>query len=106
MADRKITKRIVRENRVSQEEAQRLNEIRRQVIQDFPPLESPPGIPTQIRSARQAKKMSWQAVAKAAGIPHANTVRDIEHGRDTHVSDLQAVARVLGLRLELVAIEA
>jgi transcriptional regulator with XRE-family HTH domain len=75
-------------------------------MEDFPPVESPPGISSRIRAARQEKKMSWQAVAEAAGIPEASTVRDIEHGRDTRVSDLEAVARALGLRLELVAVEA
>jgi len=106
MPNRKIVKRVVRETRVTQEEAQRLNEIRRQAMEDFPPVESPPGIPARIRAARQEKKMSWQAVADAAGILEASTVRDIERGRDTRVSDLEAVARALGLRLELVAVEA
>ena len=37
-----------------------------------------------------------------AGIPNPSTVRDIEYGRDTKLSSLQAVAKALGLRLELV----
>jgi len=41
-------------------------------------------------------------VAKRAGIPNPSTVRDIEYGRDTKLSSLQAVAGALGLRLELV----
>ena len=40
--------------------------------------------------------------AKRAGIPNPNTVRDIEYGRDTKLSSLQAVAKALRLRLELV----
>ena len=44
MAHREIVKRVVRTTRVSEEEAQRLNEIRRQAMEDFPPVESPPGI--------------------------------------------------------------
>ena len=105
MAHRKIIKCVVRTTRVSQEDADRLDEIRRQAMEDFPPLDSPPGIPTRIRVARQAKRMTWRAVANAAGIPDPSTVRDIEHGRDAHVSDLEAVARVLGLRLELVDVQ-
>jgi hypothetical protein len=46
--------------------------------------------------------LTWYTVAKLAGIPSSNTVRDIECGRDAQVSDLFAVAKVLGLRLELV----
>jgi hypothetical protein len=46
--------------------------------------------------------LTWYAVAKLAGIPNANTVRDIEQGRDAQLSSVKAVARALGLRLELV----
>jgi len=75
-------------------------------MEDFPPLESPPGIPSQIRAARRAKRLTWHAVAEAAGLSSPNVVRDIELGHDTHVSDLEAVARVLDLRLDLVPVEA
>ena len=44
--------------------------------------------------------LTWNALAKLAGIPNANTVRDIEYGRDAQLSTVQAVA-CLGLRLEL-----
>jgi len=43
-------------------------------------------------------------VAKEAGIPNPSTVRDIEYGRDTKLSSVQAVAQALGLRLELVEV--
>ena len=107
MVQRKIVKRVVRKGRVSAAETARLNEIRRQAMRDFPPAQkaSPLGIPAQIRAAREAKQLSWYAVAKLAGIPHPSTVRDIERGADTHVSNLQAVARVLGLELSLVEVE-
>jgi transcriptional regulator with XRE-family HTH domain len=75
-------------------------------MEDFPPMKSPPGIPSRIRAARRAKKLTWHAVAQAAGIAGANVVRDIELGHDAHVSDLEAVARVLDLRLDLVPVDA
>lgn len=106
MATRKIVKRVVRTTRVNEEEAHRLNEIRRQAMDDFPLVESPPGIPSRIRAARRAKKLTWHAVAQAAEISDPSVVRDIELGHDTHVSDLEAVARVLDLRLDLVPVEA
>jgi DNA-binding transcriptional regulator YiaG len=90
------------------EERARHAAIREQVMQEFPPAEgsgrkdSPPGIPAQIRRAREAKGLTWHALAKLAGVPSSNTVRDIEQGRDATLSDVQAVAKVLGLRLELV----
>ncbi len=90
------------------EERKRHAEIRKKVMHEFPPSrsaaqgESRPGIPAEIRRAREAKGMTWYAVAKLAGIPNSNTVRDIEYGRDAQFSNVEAVARALGLRLELV----
>lgn len=89
-------------------ERKRHADIRHRVMQEFPPAEgggrkdSPPGLPGQIRRAREAKGLTWYAVAKLAGIPNPNTVRDIEYGRDAQLSNVQAVAKALGLRLELV----
>ncbi len=103
---KKAFKRIVRP--ATAEERQRHAEIRAKVMQEFPPApgagrkDSPPGLPAQIRAAREAKGLTWYAVAKLAGIPNPNTVRDIEYGRDAQLSNVQAVAKALGLRLELV----
>lgn len=90
------------------EERKRHTVIRAQVTQEFPPAEgagrrdSPPGLPAQLRAAREAKGLTWYAVAKLAGVPNPNTVRDIEYGRDAQLSNVKAVAQALGLRLELV----
>jgi hypothetical protein len=105
MTDRRIVKRVVRTTRVSAEEAQRLNEIRRQAMEDSPPVESPPGIPSRIRAARRAKKLAWHSLAQAAGLSGPGVVRDVELGHDARISDLEAVARVLDLWLELVPVE-
>ena len=104
----KITSRIRRSEPQSQEERQRLREIREKVRQEFPPLTPPrlrlatEGVAARIRAAREAQGLTWYAVAKRAGIPYPSTVRDIEYGRDTKLSSVQAVAEALGLRLELV----
>jgi len=45
---------------------------------------------------------SFFHLAKEAGIPNQTTVRDIEQGKDVKLSNLQAVARVLGLKIEMV----
>src|SRR5687767_10616304 len=105
MAEKKL-KRIVRP--ATTEERVRHDKIREEAQKQFPPAAgarrapSPPGIPAQIRQAREARSLTWYAVAKLAGIPNSSTVRDIEAGRDAQFSNLQAVAKVLGLRLELV----
>ena len=89
------------------EERERHAAIRQATKRKFPPaegdgrLESPPGIPARIRQAREARGLTWYALAKLAGIPNANTVRDIEYGRDAQLSTVQAVAHALGLRLDL-----
>jgi hypothetical protein len=104
--ERKEIRRIVRP--ATAEERRRHAEIREKALQEFPPSphagrkESPPGIAYDIRQAREARGLTWYALAKLAGIPNPNTVRDIEYGRDAKLSNVQAVARVLGLRLELV----
>ena len=46
--------------------------------------------------------MTYYAVAKQAGIPNANMSKDVEYGRNARLSNIEAIAKVLGLRLELV----
>jgi len=55
-------------------EQARYDGLRKRAEKDFPPKQrqqsmSPPGIPTQIREARESQGLTWYAVAKAAGIP-------------------------------------
>ena len=94
--------------RLTNEERARHARIREAAMKDIPPKQgtgrqpSPPGIPSQIRQAREAQSLTWYALAKLAGIPNQATIRDIEQGKDVHLSNLQAVARALGLKLELV----
>ncbi len=91
----------------SPEQTAENDEIRRQVMEEFPPRAHTPapavGFGIDIRRAREAKGMTWYAVAKAAGIPDSRTVRDIELGHDVKLSSLEAVATALGLRLKIVA---
>jgi ribosome-binding protein aMBF1 (putative translation factor) len=106
---KKEFKRIIRP--ATAEEKQRHAEIRAKVEHEIPPapgagrLDSPPGLSARIRAAREAKGLTWYALAKLAGIPNPNTVRDIEYGRDAQLSNVKAVAQALGLRLELVEMQ-
>jgi len=108
MGEKKIIRRIRRRGPESLAEQRRLQEIRDKVRREFPPRDPPrlrpatEGIAVRIRAAREARGLTWYAVAKRAGIPNPSTVRDIEYGRDTKLSSVQAVADALGLRLELV----
>jgi hypothetical protein len=108
--EKKITRRIRRAGPVGEEERRRLEEIRWRAKQEFPPRDPPrlqpaaTGIAARIRATRESQGLTWYAVAKRAGIPNPSTVRDIEYGRDTKLSSVQAVAEALGLRLELVEV--
>jgi hypothetical protein len=98
-------KRVIRA--ATAEELGRHTEVQRQVVKEFPPLaparplSAKNRIATAIRKARTSQGLTWYAVAKKAGIPNPNTVRDIEYGRDAKLSNVQAVAAALGLTLEL-----
>ena len=93
--------------RLTDEERSRHAQIRRSIIDEIPPLKraqrlpSPPGIPSQIRAAREARQLTWYALARLAGIPNQATIRDIEQGKDVKLSNLHAIATALGLKLEL-----
>jgi len=60
------------------------------------------GLPAAIRQARKRQGLTWCALAQKAGIPNQATTGDIEQGKDVKLSSLEAVARALGLKLELV----
>src|SRR5262245_40384794 len=99
MATRRL-KRIV--DRATAVVRKRHAALREQIRQEFPPVNhaspSPAGIAAQIREAREAKGLTWYALAKLAGIPNSSTIRDIENGRDAQMSNVAAVAKALGLR--------
>lgn len=82
--------------------------IREAAMREFPPavtdgpLASPPGIPSQVKAAREAAGLNWSTLAQRANVEDGD-VRAIEYGRDVPLSTLQAVAAALSLRLELCA---
>lgn len=94
--------------RLSEDERARHEVIREAALRDFPPTDdarqqpSPPGIPAKIRQAREARQLTWHALAELAGIADQATIRDIERGKDVRLSDLERVAGALGLKLELI----
>jgi len=96
------------ERRLTEEERARHASIREAIVQELPPNpgsgQNPiaSGIPARIRHAREAQGLTWYALAKLAGLADQATIRDIEHGNDVKVSDLENVAKALGLKLELV----
>jgi hypothetical protein len=81
--------------------------IREQAMQDSPsaadrPRPATEGIGARLCAARERQGLTAYAVAKAAGIPNPASVRDIEYGRDTKLSSIEAVTKALGMKLDLV----
>ena len=94
--------------RLTDEERERLAKIRAAAQRDFPPKltarrSAAAGIGAVIRAAREAQGLTWYSLAQRAHIPNQATVRDLEQGKDVKLFNLQAVAQALGLELELVA---
>lgn len=108
MEKKKITDRIRSLGPTNDEERRRLDEIRGNVMEEFPPLDPPrlqpvaSGIGAQIRLAREAQGLTWYSLAEKAGLPSPGIVRDIEYGREVTLSNIETVVAALGLKLELV----
>jgi ribosome-binding protein aMBF1 (putative translation factor) len=108
MQEKKITGRIQSPGPISDEERELLRDIREKVLEEFPPRVPPrlkaatSGIGAQIRVAREVQGLTWYSLAEKAGIPDAGIIRDIEYGREVTLSNIEAVAAALGLKLELV----
>ena len=105
MAKKKI-KRVTRT--LTSDQKARHKKIREQVMKEFPPAKKKKrqpvrsGIAAELRRARKSQGLTYYAVAKRAGIPNSNTVKDVEYGRDAKLSNIEAIANVLGMKLELV----
>ncbi len=105
MAKKKIT-RVKRA--LTDDEKSRHAKIRDQVMKEFPPAKKKKhqpvrtGIAAELRRARKVQGLTYYAVAKRAGIPNSNTVKDVEYGRDAKLSNIEAIAKSLGLKLEVV----
>jgi ribosome-binding protein aMBF1 (putative translation factor) len=105
---KKITGRIRAPGPQSEDERQRLRDIREEVMKEFPPRDpaklqpAAGGIGAKIQSARKSRGLTWYTLAEKAGVEDASIVRDIECGREVTLANFEAVVSALGLRLELI----
>jgi len=92
--------------RLTARERARHAKVRDAIMREIPPTRMPAdgqgGVAGQIRAEREARQLTWYALAKMAGIPNQATIRAIEQGKDVRLSNVERVARALGLTLELV----
>lgn len=88
-------------------EREQAAKIRIAARKDFPPKQAPEadvpftGIAAQICEARKTRGLTRYSLAQQSGVPSV-AIRDMEQGIDVPLSQVQAVARVLGLSVELV----
>jgi hypothetical protein len=103
--ERRKIKRVT--HTMTAKEKARHKSTRTEAIKELPPAKKKlrpvrTGIAAELRKARKSQGLTYYAVAKQAGIPNSNTVKDVEYGRDAKLSNIEAIAKVLGLKLELV----
>ena len=105
-----MEKKLTRATRpLTPEQKQEYEKIRQTVKEEVPPLDPPRGpsekarIALAIRDARKAQGLTFDQLANLAGLPSGDSVREIEYGADAKMSDVTAITRALGLRLELVS---
>ena len=83
-------------------------DVRKRVMKECPPTPHPKhqleseGIAAKLRAARKTRGLSYEVLAKRAGLPGANTVKDVEYGRNTNLHQIESIAHALGMKLELV----
>jgi ribosome-binding protein aMBF1 (putative translation factor) len=110
MQEKNIIGRIHSQGPQTDEERERIREVREKVMDEFPPRDQPRlqpatgGIGAKIRSARESQGLTWHSLAEKAGGLNTNVVRDVEYGREVTLANIEAIAAALGLKLELVEV--
>src|SRR5687768_10302959 len=102
MAKKKF-KRIVR--KLTAEERARHARIRAEVMKEIPTAKRKKhqharnGIAAELRRVRKAHGLTYESLARQAGIANSNTIKDVEYGRDSQLASIEAIANALGLKL-------
>src|SRR5207245_2176208 len=99
---KKLFKRIRRTGRLSPEEVARDREIRRKVMQEFPPLEPEPASPILSEPLREAIIHSGKSVrrlAKDAKVSEIVLQQFLNGERDLRLATVERLAQLLKLRL-------
>jgi len=99
--ERKTFKRVTRERRLTREEAAADRDVRRKVVQEFPPA-SPAAsgtgaISDALRAAIQASTKSVYQICKEAGISQIVISRFLSGERDIRLATADRLAKALGI---------
>lgn len=96
--ERKKFKRIVRDRRLTAEEVAADQEVRRKVMQEFPPAAPQAGaISDALRGAIQASSKSVYQICKEAGISQIVVSRFLSGERDIRLATADRLAKALGI---------
>jgi hypothetical protein len=99
---KKLFKRIRRTGRLSPEEVARDREIRRKVMQEFPPLEPEPTAPILSEPLREAihhSRKSVHRLAKEAKVSAIVLQQFLDGERDLRLATAERLAHILRLKL-------
>jgi ribosome-binding protein aMBF1 (putative translation factor) len=93
-------RRIIRDRHLTPEEVAEDNEVRRLVMEEFPPKNPALKFGRQLRQAREQQGLSPEQVAEKAGVSDT-VVRETELGQDVPLSAFLHVASALGCQLTI-----
>ena len=99
---KKTLKRIHRAGKLSPQQAARDREIRRKVMDEFPPLEREPDSPVLSDPLREAIRQSGKSVhqlAQQAKVSEVVLQQFLDGQRDLRLATAERLAQVLGLKL-------
>jgi ribosome-binding protein aMBF1 (putative translation factor) len=99
---KKTFKRIRRVGKLSPQEAARDREIRRKIMEEFPPLEAEPDSPILSDPLRDAITHSGKSVrqlAKQAKVSEIVLQQFLDGQRDLRLATAERLAQILGLKL-------
>lgn len=96
--------RVYRNRKLTPEEAARANEIRRKVMEEFPPLSSAKtprldSLSEELREAIRASDRSVRQIADDAGLSDVLLSRFLSGERDIRMATADKLAETLGLKL-------
>ena len=100
--EKKTVKRIYRVGKLSPQQAARDREIRRKVMEEFPPLEGEPESPLLSDPLREAIGQSGKSVPKLAKQAKVSAIvlqQFLDGKRDLRLATAERLAQVLGLKL-------
>ena len=94
------SRRIIRDRNLTAEEAAKYAEIRRKVMEEFPPKNPNAKLGKQLKQIREKQGLTPEEVAQSAGLSD-DDIQNAEQGREIPLSTFVHLADALGCELTL-----